>query len=57
MGYASENRYPLMLVLHGDPSTAWQTQIYTGMDEVADKNKFIVVYPNALNKDGCRQKK
>ncbi len=50
MGYASENRYPLMLVLHGDPSTAWQTQIYTGMDEVADKNKFIVVYPNALNK-------
>ncbi|MBN4051574.1 hypothetical protein JYU16_02045, partial [bacterium AH-315-M05] len=39
---------PLVFNLHGLGSAAWQQQLYTQFDVVADSNDFIVVYPNAV---------
>lgn len=47
-GYSPEKQYPLMVVLHGDMMNGWVMEQYTQMDKTADKNGFIVVYPNAL---------
>jgi len=47
-GYSPDKKYPLMVVLHGDLMNGWIMEQYTQMDKTADKNGFIVVYPNAL---------
>ena len=39
---------PLVLNLHGYTSNGWQEMIYTGMNETADNNDFVLVYPNGL---------
>jgi poly(3-hydroxybutyrate) depolymerase len=41
---------PLVLNIHGYNMDAASEQSYTQMDKVADREKFIVVYPNAINK-------
>lgn len=41
---------PLVLNIHGYDMDAASEQSYTKMDQVADREKFIVVYPEALNR-------
>ncbi len=41
---------PLVLNIHGYNMDAASEQSYTRMDQVADREKFIVVYPEAINK-------
>lgn len=41
---------PLQFCIHGYNMTAASQQSYTKMDAVADREKFIVVYPEAINK-------
>ena len=50
-GYTKNKKpYPVLFLLHGNPSTAWQMNTYTGMSATADKNNFILVCPNAVDK-------
>ena len=50
-GYKNKGKpVPVLFVFHGNPSKSWQMQLYTGMNKTADKNNFIVIYPNALEK-------
>jgi len=50
-GYSNKNKpYPLLFLFHGNPSKGWQMKLYTGMNKTANKNNFIVVYPDALDK-------
>ncbi len=44
------NNPPLVFCIHGYNMDAASQQSYTQMDKVADREKFIVVYPNAINK-------
>lgn len=48
-GYNPSNRYPLVINLHGLNSNAAQQAGYSQFDKVADTEKFIVVYPNAID--------
>jgi poly(3-hydroxybutyrate) depolymerase len=41
---------PLVFNIHGYNMDAQSEQSYTQMDKVADREKFIVVYPSAVNK-------
>jgi len=44
------NNPPLVLNIHGYNMDGPTEQSYTKMDNVADREKFIVVYPSAINK-------
>jgi polyhydroxybutyrate depolymerase len=46
--YNSNNKYSLVVNLHGLNSNAAQQQTYSQFDNVANVNNFIVVYPNAI---------
>ena len=48
-GYNPANKYPLVLNLHGLNSNAYEQQLYTQFDAIADDQQMIVVYPNAIN--------
>lgn len=37
---------PLVMVLHGGGGNAWQVARMTGMNDLADRENFLVVYPN-----------
>ncbi|MBV8282888.1 MAG: esterase [Candidatus Eremiobacteraeota bacterium] len=53
--YDRVHAVPLVLVLHGGGGAAAGMESLAGMDPVADKNDFIAVYPQGLNrhwKDG-----
>lgn len=41
---------PLLFNIHGYNMDASSQQSYTKMDQIADREKFVVVYPNAINK-------
>jgi poly(3-hydroxybutyrate) depolymerase len=41
---------PLVFNIHGYNMDAASEQSYTKMDQIADREKFIVVYPDAINK-------
>ena len=41
---------PLVMVFHGGGGNHKQVQRYMGMDSIADKENFITVYPNGINK-------
>jgi polyhydroxybutyrate depolymerase len=43
---------PLVLVLHGYGGTAMGIRKYSGMDQIADKNGFVVCYPQANSGKG-----
>jgi polyhydroxybutyrate depolymerase len=51
-GYTNTSKIPLVLNLHGSGSTAAKQDIFSGMDETANTNDFIVVYPQGLIVDG-----
>jgi len=42
---------PLVFVLHGYSGTAQNIQRYSGIDSIADTNKFIAVYPEGTKDD------
>jgi poly(3-hydroxybutyrate) depolymerase len=44
------NKPALVFCIHGYDMDAASQQSYTQMDKVADREKFIVVYPNAINR-------
>ena len=46
----TNGKHPVLLVLHGNPSTGWQMKTWTGMNTVADNENFLVVYPYAREK-------
>lgn len=48
--YTNKQSYPLLLVLHGRSGSGKKMAEYTQFSSLADKQKFIVVYPNAINK-------
>ncbi len=50
ISYTKNHSYPLLLVLHGRGSSGKEMAEYTNFSELADKQNFIVVYPNAINK-------
>ncbi len=47
-GYTPTISYPLVLNFHGYTSNALQQELYTGMSDLADEQKFIVVYPDGI---------
>jgi poly(3-hydroxybutyrate) depolymerase len=48
-GYVASTQYPLVMNFHGLGSNASQQQAYTGMDNVSNSGKFIVVYPEGIS--------
>ncbi len=48
-GYDPDSLYPLVINLHGLGSNAYEEEVYTGFDNVADTGGFVVVYPNGID--------
>lgn len=48
--YSPEEPAPLVLSLHGRGSTGQRQMDGSGMNEVADREGFLVVYPNAIDR-------
>ncbi|MBK6543117.1 MAG: hypothetical protein IPG10_17905 [Flavobacteriales bacterium] len=48
-GFSAAEHLPLVLNLHGLTSTGAQQEAYSEMNEVADAERFIVVYPDGVN--------
>ena len=44
----NDEEYPLLFSLHGYTSLALWNLSYTGFQSIADKEKFIVIYPQGL---------
>lgn len=49
-GYDPEKVYPLVLNFHGIYMYAWQQKNYCRIDQVADREQFIVVYPQGKSR-------
>jgi len=54
-GKAPDEPLPLVVVLHGAFSTAHQTEVETGFSELADRENFLVVYPEGIGLFGLLQ--
>ncbi len=48
--YAPDKKFPLVLIFHGGGGNNKQMQGYMGMDSIANKENFICVYPQGINK-------
>ncbi|PWU03093.1 MAG: hypothetical protein C5B52_04085 [Bacteroidetes bacterium] len=48
--YSQSVNYPLVLIFHGGGGNAAQMQNFMKMDPIADREGFITVYPQGLNK-------
>ncbi|MFN8357552.1 MAG: PHB depolymerase family esterase [Spirosomataceae bacterium] len=48
--YSTQQKYPLVMIFHGGGGNNKQIQQYMGMDAIADREGFITVYPQGLNK-------
>jgi polyhydroxybutyrate depolymerase len=48
--YNNANRLPLIFAFHGGGGTYKNTIKFYNLSTLADKNNFIIVYPNAVNK-------
>ena len=44
------DKVPLVLNLHGTPSNGWQQRWYSRFNKLAEREGFMVVYPNAIQK-------
>jgi polyhydroxybutyrate depolymerase len=51
--YSNSLKLPLVLSLHGSGATAAEQDVFSGMDQAADADNFIVAYPQALITDGA----
>ncbi len=49
-GFNTSTQYPLVFNLHGYGSNAYEQEIYSGFDVIADTAKVVVCYPNGINK-------
>ena len=49
-GYLENQKYPLALCFHGRGGSARHTEKKTGFSDIADREEFIVVYPDGINK-------
>ncbi len=47
-GYLPEQRTPLVLNFHGHGSAAWKQEALSGFSGLADKQDFLVVYPQGV---------
>jgi polyhydroxybutyrate depolymerase len=48
INYSPDSLYPLVINMHGLGSNAWEQEVYTEFDNVADTGRFIVAYPNGI---------
>ena len=53
-GLTSQEASPLVFVFHGYQESGTSARNYTGFDQIADENSFIVVYPNGSGSSGAR---
>ena len=53
--YSEERAWPLVLVLHGAFSTADDIEKWSGFSELADREGFVVAYPNGIGLLGFLQ--
>ncbi len=49
-GLDNSKRYPLVIVLHGGGGNAKRMVEFSGFDHLAEKEKFLVLYPNGYKK-------
>ncbi len=49
-GYDNQHPLPLVFIFHGGGGNAKQMQRHMGMDLIADREHFITVYPQGINK-------
>jgi polyhydroxybutyrate depolymerase len=54
-GYNPERSYPLVVVIHGAFDTAEGVERFTGFSDLADREGFIVMYPNGIGLLGYLQ--
>lgn len=47
----ADKNFPVVFNFHGGGMTMTEHMFYTGMNETADKNEFIVVYPQGIEQD------
>ncbi|MCA9264885.1 MAG: alpha/beta fold hydrolase [Planctomycetales bacterium] len=47
---ATRGPFPLVLVLHGGGGTAWQMERYTRFNALARRERFVVCYPEGVEK-------
>lgn len=47
---SKDHPMPLLLVFHGGGGHDYNMPRFTGFDELADKNSFIVAYPDSMNR-------
>jgi len=53
--YRAERAWPLVLVLHGAFSTAGEMEKWSGFSNLADREDFVVAYPNGIGVFGFLQ--
>ena len=54
-GYEPERPMPLVISLHGAFSSAKQMERRTGLNRIADRENFLVLYPNGIGRFGFLQ--
>lgn len=47
--YHADSLYPLVINMHGLGSNAFEQEIYTAFNDVADSGDFFVAYPNGID--------
>ena len=47
-GYNPDTLYPMVINMHGLGSNAFEEEVYTAFDSIADTAGIIVVYPNGI---------
>jgi len=45
ISYSNSRQWPLVIVLHGGGSEAWTMNLLTDFNALADKEGFVIVYP------------
>lgn len=49
IGYNADSLYPFIINMHGFGSNAFEQEIYTAFDDVADSAGILVAYPNGID--------
>jgi polyhydroxybutyrate depolymerase len=49
VGYNADSLYPLVINMHGLGSNAFEQEIYTAFNDVADSAGIVVAYPNGID--------
>jgi len=54
-GYSAKQAYPLIIALHGAFKTASRFENETGLSQMADRNSYLVAYPEGIGIFGLLQ--